>query len=311
MSKMSVAVVNYNTREQLRACLASVLADGASDIVVADNGSTDGSLEMLRDEFDGVRVHVDRSNPGYGGASNAAIGKTRFPYVLLLNSDTVLRPGAIAALCTHLDSHPRVAVVGPRLLNVDGSLQRSLHQFPSPLITLLDYSWVGRLVGLVPGVRALYVASDSHERARRVPWVTGAALAIRKTAFEGVGGFDRSFFMYYEEVDLSYRLLRAGWETHFTPAAEVVHVGGASTSQRRDALYTQQSAAAIPYRERHQSPLGVRLTKLALGFALASRLAGDTIRFHFTRDQVHRQRLGDDIALLRQMVRGPWRALVR
>ena len=308
---MSVAVVNYNTREALRACLTSVLTDGATDVVVADNGSSDGSLEMLRDEFSGVRVIVDRSNPGYGGASNQAIGACRSEYVLLLNSDTMLRPGALRALCSYLDTHPAAAVVGPRLLNVDGTLQRSLHQFPNPLVTLLDYSWVGPLTGRVPGLRKLYVASDSHERERSVAWVTGAALAIRKTAFDAVGGFDRSFFMYYEEVDLSYRLARTGWETRFTPSAEVVHVGGASTSQQRGAMYAQQIAAAIQYSDRHQSRAGVALTKLALRFSLASRLAGETLRFHLTRDQACRQRLGDNIAVLRAMVRGPWRALAR
>jgi GT2 family glycosyltransferase len=311
MSDVSVAVISYNTRELLRRCVTSALDDGATDVVVADNGSTDGSVEMLHEEFSRVRVFVDRSNPGYGGASNAAIERCRSPYVLLLNSDTVLCPGALAALGTYLDAHPRAAVVGPRLRNPDGTLQRSLHQFPTPIITLLDYSWVGWLLGFVPVLRKLYVASDSHERARVIPWVTGAALGIRKSAFQEVGGFDPSFFMYYEEVDLSYRLARAGWQTHFTPTAEVTHVGGASTSQQRGPMYAQQIAAAIQYSERHHSKLNVELTALALRFSLASRLLGDTLRFHMARDHARRERLGHDITLLRRMIRGPWRELAR
>jgi hypothetical protein len=311
MSDIAVAVISYNTRELLRQCLASVFADGAGNVVVADNGSTDGSVDMLRTEYRQAHVFVDRSNPGYGSASNAAITLCRSEYVLLLNSDTVLVPGALRALCDYLDANPRVAIVGPRLRNPDGTLQRSLHQFPTPLVTLLDYSWVGRVVGLVPGLRKLYVASDSHENARRIPWVTGAALAIRKSAFQEVGGFDPSFFMYYEEVDLSYRLYRAGWETHFTPSAEVMHVGGASTSQQRGPMYAQQISAALQYSEHHHSDLGVTLTTFALKFSLVSRLIGDTLRLHLTRDLARRQTLQDDIAVLRDMVRGPWRALER
>jgi N-acetylglucosaminyl-diphospho-decaprenol L-rhamnosyltransferase len=311
MSQISVAIINYNTRHVLRACLVSAIADGATDIVVADNGSTDGSLEMLRQEFTTATVLVDGSNPGYGGASNAAIERCRFEYVLLLNSDTVLYPGALGTLRDYLDAHPRVAILGPRLRNPDGTLQRSLHQFPTPLVTLLDYSWVGPFVGLIPGLRKLYLASDSHEHARAVPWVTGAALALRKSAFQAVGGFDPSFFMYYEEVDLSYRLHRAGWETHFTPEAEVTHVGGASTSQIRGAMYAQQLAAALQYSERHQSRLSVALTSLALRFGIACRLAGDTVRLAVTRDHARRQYLEGSTAILRSIVRAPWRAAER
>jgi N-acetylglucosaminyl-diphospho-decaprenol L-rhamnosyltransferase len=315
MSEISVAVISYNTRELLRQCVASAYADGASEVVVVDNGSTDGSVEMLRQEFAEAVVMVDRSNPGYGGASNIAIDRCRSSYVLLLNSDTVVHPGALRALCNCLDAHPRVAIVGPRLLNPDGSLQRSIHQFPTPLVTLLDYSWVGPAVGHIPGLRRLYLASDSHQRARAVPWVTGAALAIRKTAFQAVRGFDPSFFMYYEEVDLSYRLSRAGWGTHFTPAAEVTHVAGASTSQQRGAMYAQQIAAAIQYSECHHSPSTVLLTRWALQFSLVCRLAGETARLYLTHDQARRQGRTDNIAMLRQIVRqmtrGPWRAPAR
>jgi len=311
MSDIAVAVVNYNTRDHLRRCLASAFEDGAREVVVADNGSTDGSIRMVGSEFPTAVVLVDQSNPGYGGAANAAIAKCRSEYVLLLNSDSILNRGTLDALRRYLDEHPRAAVVGPRLRNPDGTLQRSIHQFPTPLVTLLDYSWVGPLVGLVPGVRKLYLASDSHERSRRVAWVTGAALAIRKVAFDSVGGFDPSFFMYYEEVDLSYRLFRGGWETHFTPATDVTHVGGASTSQQRGTMYAQQIAAAMQYSKRHHSPFAARRTALALRFGLLCRLAGDTARLSMARDRSRRRRLEANIAMLRSMLRGPWRQPAR
>lgn len=311
MSTISVAIVNYNTRDVLRPCLVSLLAEGVADIVVADNGSTDGSLEMLRDEFPSVAVLVDRSNPGYGGAANAAIAHSSSDYVLLLNSDTVMHAGAVDALRQYLDAHPRAGVVGPRLRNPDGTLQRSLHQFPTPLVTLLDYSWVGPLVGKIPLLRKLYLASDSHERARAIPWVTGAALAFRRSAFEAVGGFDTDFFMYYEEVDLSYRMLRAGWETHFDPHAEVTHVGGASTSQIRGRMYVQQIRAALQYSQRHHMQADVELTHVALKFGLLCRLVGDRVRLLFARDDARRAWLKENIAILQMTVSHPLRAMAR
>jgi len=311
MSEISVAIVSYNTLHVLRACLASVLADGAREVVVADNGSTDGTLDMLRDEFPSVVVLVDRSNPGYGSASNAAIERCRAEYVMLLNSDTVLLSGALDTLRRYLDAHPRAAVVGPRLRNADGSLQLSLHQFPTPLVTLLDYSWVGPAVGRIPGLRKLYLASDSHEHTRVVPWVTGAALALRVSAFRSVGGFDPTFFMYYEEVDLSYRLARAGWETHFTPAAEVTHVGRASTSHFLGAMYAQQLTSAVQYSERHHSRTAATLTSVALRFGLLCRLVGDTVRLRMTRDAARRRYLEESTAIVKSVVRAPWRAPAR
>jgi len=311
MSDIAVAVISYNTRDHLRRCLASVTEDGGREVVVADNGSTDGSIAMVGREFPTAVVVLDESNPGYGGAANTAIAKCRSSYVLLLNSDTILSRGTLDALRRYLDEHPRAAIVGPRLRNPDGTLQRSIHQFPTPLVTLLDYSWLGPLVGVVPGLRKLYLASASHQRGRAVPWVTGAALAIRKSAFDAVGGFDPSFFMYYEEVDLSYRLFRAGWETHFTPSADVTHVGGASTSQQRAPMYAQQIAAAMQYSKRHHSPFAVRRTALALRFGLACRLAGDTARLSMARDSTRRRRLEGNIASLRSMLRGQWRLPAR
>lgn len=299
MSSIGVAVISYNTRELLRSCLASAVADGAVEVVVADNGSTDGSIEMVRAEFPQAVLLVDRSNPGYGGASNAAIAACRAEYVLLLNSDTVLRPGALASLRRYLDDHPRAAIVGPRLLNPDGTLQSSIHQFPSPVFILYNYSWVGPFLGKIPLLRRLHRASGLHDRVRVVNWVMGAALAIRKPAFDAVGGFDRSFFMYYEEVDLSYRLHLAGWETHFAPVTEVTHVGGASTSRERARMYAQQIAAAIQYAQRHHSEGRVRQTEWALRFSMRSRIITDSVRYWWTRDHSERERLAEDIGMWR------------
>jgi GT2 family glycosyltransferase len=128
----AVAIVSWNTRDLLRTCLTRAAAQSPSEIVVVDNGSVDGSAEMVRAEFPAVRLELLAENPGYGAAANHAMGLTESAYALLLNPDALLCPGAIAALTRYLDDHPRAGLVGPRLLNADGSLQRSCHAFPRP-----------------------------------------------------------------------------------------------------------------------------------------------------------------------------------
>ena len=306
MTSMAVVIVNYNTRGHLRVCLRSVLAETPTEVVVADNGSADGSSEMVRSEFPRVVLLVNGANPGYGAAANAAIAHCRAEYVLLLNSDTVLRPGALDALRKYLDANPRAAIVGPRLVNPDGTLQRSCHQFPTPLVILLEYSWVGRVFRRIPGLRLRHLGSFAHDRSRAVPWVMGAALAIRRSAFEAVGGFDRSFFMYYEEVDLSYRLWRRAWETHFAPVTDVTHFGGASTVQQPSDMFPEQLAAALHYVERHHTRERVTQTWFVLKFAMFGKLVADTARYHVTRDAVQRRRLAGRIALWRSVLGQPW-----
>ena len=309
MSSFAVVIINYNTREDLRECLQSVRLETSGEVVVADNGSTDGSIEMVERDFPDVWLHVDPSNPGYGGASNAAIEQTDAPYVLLLNSDTLLRPGAVAALSRYLDQHPRTAIVGPRLLNRDGSLQPSCFPFPTPLNTLLVKGNLGRALRYVPVVRERYLRSWAHNRPRRVPWVRGAALALRRESFDALGGFDESFFMYFEEVDLCRRAWNAGWEVHFAPGAEILHVGGASTVQRRTEMAVRMYDSSLQFHRRHER--GVRLAALeaAERAVVASRLVIDTVRLYAARDATARAGLRADLAAWRQILFGGRRAI--
>lgn len=258
MSGVSVVVVNFNTREDLARCLASVCAAGPEAVVVADNGSTDGSREMVEASFPRATLLRLDHNPGYGGAANRAIALTTAPAVLLLNSDTVLRPDTLAVLGAALDRHERAGVIGPRLLNLDGTLQPSTYPFPGTARWLVDNDEVGGVLGRVPGLRGWGLRTWAHDRERAVPWVKGAALAIRRTAFDAVGGFDPAYFMYHEESDLCYRLGAAGWETWFTPATEVVHTGGASTAQVPVDMAVSLHRAASRFHQTHYAGLRLR-----------------------------------------------------
>ena len=301
MPRIAVAIVNYNTVGYLRDSLATVRAAGADEIVVRDNGSTDGSVDMVQREFPEVRVLDSRDNPGYGAASNQAVAACDTPYVLLLNSDTLLARDTLHVLAEHLDAHPRAAIVGPRLHNTDGSLQRSAHGFPRPM-TLRP------VVRHIPGLRDRSLLTWPHDRPRAVQWLKGAALAIRRTAFDRVGGFDPDFFMYFEETDLCYRLIEAGWEIHFTPATTIVHKGGASTDQVRAEMAVQFLASMRQFYRRHYPDGDLRRLDAVLRLQTRAALVRDRARLLLARDPRAVATITDDLRVWHRVLAGDWPA---
>jgi N-acetylglucosaminyl-diphospho-decaprenol L-rhamnosyltransferase len=315
MNPFAVAIVNYNTCEHLRACLASIQVEQPTEVVVVDNASSDGSAEMVRSEYPWVRLFDNEANLGYGAGANQAVAGCSQEYILLLNADTMLQPGTLSTLSTYLDDHPHAAVVGPRLLDVDGTLQPSCYPFPTPLDTLLANSpgatWVGRLIRCyVPILRNFDLRTWPHTFARVVPYVKGAALAIRREAFEVVGGFDTSFFMYFEDADLCYRLTAAGWQVHFTPETTVVHVGRASTSQHRAEMNVRLLTSTIQFYQRHASSLHLREVVLIVKGLILARWISGTARLYLTRHPGKRAGITADIAACRSVLFGHWRRLV-
>jgi N-acetylglucosaminyl-diphospho-decaprenol L-rhamnosyltransferase len=298
---VSVAVISYNTRDILRRCLASVVAEHPTEVVVADNGSSDGSVEMVRSEFPAARLLVDAGNPGYGAASNRAIEGCTSPYVLLLNADTLLPPRTLSALLGYMESHPRVGLAGPRLRNADGSLQRSCYAFPSTSFLLVEHSPLRPLAALLPSARRHFFIGWPHDRARAVPWVLGAALMIRRDAFDAVGGFDPSFHMYYEEVDLAYRLAAAGWETHFTPIADVTHLGGASTSAVWMPMKVRNFRSLVQFGATHFSAFALIRLIATLNLLVLVKLALDAVQRTLASDPERRRALGERVTLWRRV----------
>ena len=304
---VAVAIVSFNTRVQLEACLASVMPEAPATVIVADNGSSDGSIELVRSAYPGVTLVANGVNRGYGAAANQAIGASESPYVLLLNSDTRLRPGTLAVLAAHLEDHPAAGLVGPRLLNVDGWPQPSCFPFPTPLHTFLQTTFVGALARWMPRMSARYRPLESPDVPRRVECVLGAALAIRREAFAAVGGFDESFFMYSEEVDLAYRLAAADWEVHYTPLAEVVHVGGASTGQQSVEMEARRYRATRQFYRKHYSRGDQRLLVAMTTYRMLHDLALDSARLAWTRHAAERTRLATRRAVWRRVLRETWR----
>lgn len=302
-ARMDVVVVSFNAREHLRACLASVEPEAEGAVVVVDGSSTDGSAEMVEAEHPLVRL-VRSANLGYGALANRGVAETGAGLVLLLNGDTVLRPGAVRALGAYLDAFPRAGLAGPRLLNPDGSLQPSCFPFLTPLQILLTMTPLNELVGSVPGLRERHLPTSSHDAAGPVPWLKGAALAIRRVAFEDVDGFDESYFMYFEELDLAYRLRAAGWETHFTPAVAVVHHGGASTSQQPGPMAEQLYDSLLRFAARHYSRRRLAGVRLALAAVLAGKLVQGGVRL-LGADGSRRAEVEASLRALRRTLAGP------
>jgi N-acetylglucosaminyl-diphospho-decaprenol L-rhamnosyltransferase len=307
VNPFAVAIVNYNTCEHLRACLATVTAELPSEVVVVDNASSDDSAVMVETEYPDVVLQVNKTNVGYGAAANQAIARCRAKYVLLLNPDTLLRPGILVVLDRYFGRNRRAAIVGPRLVEADGTLQASCYPFPTPLNTLLENSTTAVFLGrrirrYVPGLRSLYLRTWAHNHQRIVPWIKGAVLGIRRRAFETVGGFDHSYFMYFEDADLCYRLTAAGWEIHFTPEATVVHVGGAATRQCSAEMSVRLLASTLRFYETHASRLQFSAATCIIKALVLGRWVGGTARRCLTRDNIKRAAIAADAAAWRNVL---------
>jgi hypothetical protein len=300
---MDVAVVSHNTKELLERCLATVTGqDALGRVVVADDGSTDGSIEMVRDRFPETLVITTGGGTGFGGSANRALDACTAPLVLLLNSDTYLEPGTIRALASYIDAHPHAALVGPRLLNADGRLQRSCFPFPSPWNALLGETGLGFFLRFVPVLRARHLRTWPHDRPRVVPWVRGAALVVRRDVFTQVGGFDPAFFMYFEETDLARRMSAAGWEVHFAPVTDVYHVGGASTGQRRAEMTVQYYSSMEAFYRRHRKPWERAVLRAILRATKRLALMRDRVRLWFVTAPAARARLHANVEAWRRIL---------
>jgi len=229
--QVGAVVVSYNAAAHLEVCLASLGAEGVVATVVVDNGSTDGSREVALAA--GAAWLETGANVGYGRAANAGAGHPSLaglPWLLVCNPDVEVMPGSVATLVSTLQSDEALGVVGPRISNTDGSLYPSARVFPD----LLEAAGHG-LLGLVAPrnrfTRRYRLLDWDHSGLSRVDWVSGACFIARRRAWDEVGGFDPRYFMYLEDVDLCWRLARAGWSVAYQPAAEVVHVQGVSADR--------------------------------------------------------------------------------
>jgi GT2 family glycosyltransferase len=234
---LSIVIVNWNVKDLLRGCLQSLLdalqttPSLTTEIIVVDNASTDGSPQMVRDEFSPVHLIASDENLGYAGGNNTGITAAKGRYIFILNPDTVVQPGVLVAMVEYMDVHPAVGALGPQLLWPDGSVQSSRRHFP----TLGSLFWESTLLEQwFPRNRhawRYHLADTLPDHSQKVDWMVGAALMIRQAAWQQVGPIDEDFFMYFEETDWCRRSAEAGWETHYLPEAKITHYEGKSSEQ--------------------------------------------------------------------------------
>ena len=228
MADVSAVVVTYDALPWIEQCLESVRG---LETVVVDHGSGDGTVTLVRERFPEVQV-VEQENLGLAAGWNRGLRETCGDWLLILNADAWMTPGSTERLAAFGSATPRAAIVGPRLLNPDGSLQRSVRAFPTLWRLATEYLFLRKLA---PGSRLLngfYAGGFDHDEPRRCDWVMGSCMLVRRAAVDEVGPLDESFFLFSEETDWAKRFADAGWEVWFDPAAECVHVGGASHGGR-------------------------------------------------------------------------------
>jgi N-acetylglucosaminyl-diphospho-decaprenol L-rhamnosyltransferase len=258
----SVVVVTYNALPWLEQCLDSVRG---RDVVVVDNGSTDATVAFARSR--GVRV-IEQENKGMGGGNNAGMRATDGRYYFLLNSDAWVEADGLDRLVEFADAHPEAAVVGPKLLNPDGTLQRSARGEPTFWRLATEYLFIRKLAPRSRRLNPLYRGDFAHDRTEEVDWLYGPALLVRREAADAVGLFDEDFFMFSEEVDWMTRFRRAGWSVVFFPGAEVVHVGGASHG---GTLYVENLRGHLRFIAKHRGTRDAERVRRLLLWSLRLR----------------------------------------
>jgi GT2 family glycosyltransferase len=256
--ELSIVIVSWNVRSLLQRALRSIKQtwspDSELEIIVVDNGSSDGTVEMITTDFPDVRLIANKHNAGFTGGNNQGIRASRGRYILLLNPDTEVKDRALQAMTTYIESHPHTGLVGPQLRNPDGTIQSSRRQFPTIPILFLEST---RLQFLAPQLilTQYYLQDRSDAITQSVDWVTGAAMMVRRDVIEDVGYLDESFFMYSEELDWCRRIKSAGWDIVYYPAAEIIHYEGKSSEQVLPARHIYFESSKVRYAEKYHGAI--------------------------------------------------------
>lgn len=278
---LSIIIVSWNVRELLAGCLDSIAAapliraapngeqTGATgpltEVIVVDSASTDGTPDMLRTRYTWVHALPQRENIGFTRGSNLGLAAAKGRHVLLLNPDTVIHGDALGQMVAYLDAHPPVGIVGPRVLNPDGTTQSTRRRFLRPLDGFFESTW---LQGYAPrGMLERFTASDLPDDGTfEVDWVQGCALMARRAVYEQIGELDTSYVMFFEETDWCRRAKAQGWQAVYFGTATITHYGGGSTEQvqAQKHIFFQQSKIRY-YRKFHGWPLAFALWLFLLG----------------------------------------------
>lgn len=277
---LSILVVNWNTRDLLRACLRSIEAHPPREpyeVVVVDNASSDDSAGMVRSEFPGAILVASPKNTGYAAGNNLAFAAAQGDFLLTLNPDTEFVDDSLDRALAVLRAHPKMGCLGIRQVGVDGVTQRSVRGFPTVIGIVGDVTGLGaRLGGALDSYR---LSRFDYDREQPAPQPMGTFLLFRREALETIGDprhpFDEGFPIFFNEVDLLYRLYRAGWGCLYTPSAQILHHGGESTKQVRKNMIWESHRSLVRYMRKHH---GTGLGRVGLPLLAAPIYAAAFIR---------------------------------
>jgi N-acetylglucosaminyl-diphospho-decaprenol L-rhamnosyltransferase len=277
---LTIIIVSWNVCDLLRRCLQSITPDGSRwEIVVVDNGSTDGSTEMVRAEFPHVHLVTNSENRGFTAANNQGLALGQGRYLLLLNPDTEVVGDALAVMAHYMDEHPEAGVVGPQLRYPDGSLQSSRRRFPTFATALVESTVVQEWWRDNRILRRYYLADSADNAVQQVDWIVGACLLVRRQVYEQIGGLDEGFFMYSEELDWCRRIKGAGWEIVYLPAAVVIHHEGKSSEQVVPARHIYFQSSKVHYFRKHHGPFQAEVLRWFLLATYAYQLGREGVKW--------------------------------
>jgi GT2 family glycosyltransferase len=305
---VSAVVVNYNVRDLLVECLASLACarrrGELDEIIVVDSSSADGSVAAVRELHPDVTI-LEVPNRGYGAAANAGMGCARGDAFLVLNSDTIVEPHAVAKLAAQLFAKPDIGMVGPRLQYPDGSLQPTRRRFPTRWTPLFESTIIEEWFPNNRWCRSYRMTGEPASGSQDVDWLVGAALMARRAAVKQSGGFDEAFRMYAEELEWCYRLGRHGWRVVYVPNAQVVHHEGASTSQSPARSRLEFDRGRLRAQRIVHGDASARLTSAALRLNYVALLAREALKWALGhRRELRAERIAAYWALMRSGLDG-------
>ena len=276
---VSIIILNWNTRDLLAQCIDTLgqhMGSLTHEIVVVDNASTDGSQAMLQSRYPHVRLIQNDGNVGFAAGNNRGMRESTGRAILLLNTDAFVTEGALQAMLRLADAQPKAGLIGAHLRNADGSFQASFTPFPTLAREFLILSGLGRLL---LGKRFPSADPEVEKGPQVVDYVEGAALLVRREAFEQAGGLDEGFFMYAEEVDWCYSLRQAGWQVWYQPSARIIHLGGGSSKTRRTAREADLYRSRVRFFRKHYGLVpAAGLKALIYGSVLAKQAVHGALR---------------------------------
>ena len=304
--KLSVVIICWNDSKVILNCLESIYAETSAiefEVIVSDNGSTDGSLALIRERHPKMRIVENGANLGFAAGNNVGIRVAQGEYVLILNPDTIIRDRALEKLVGYADCHPEAGAFGCRVLNPDGSFQNPARPSPTILgyfIAALNLRWLGYISKTFAS--DIYPGWDGHTE-REIGFQSGCCVMFRGDLLKRLGGFDERFFYHFEESDLCYRIWKSGFSILFCPDAEITHLGGQSVGRFpiRFALETYRSAYRFFYKHYGRGGL-IRLRWVSLLHLWIRRIGYEFLRLGKANDALENR-----LKMYRVIIKWNWR----